>query len=329
VIVWFDQAWDITGADEVESREDKCTSIDQPLFVLKLSGTTSTCTSVCSITQVEAAVVPSGKKKSSSRSDGTVSAIVESRRFCVVSREGKLWVIEWSLSDAQCCKEVNCMDLQKQMRFKGELFTSQAAGVELQPQAQDTSYKLDGVATALTVPSVATASARVESAFSVMSMCAAKLPPKKAAVFIMTTNGVLISVDVEVVCSYDYVVFEFCINFSLYMFVVQSLKILAQVTVSDAGGTSKMLSKSNTGGSPVLLATMSALVESTLTLDNITASRVKGNKGQIVSALAVVLTAFDRKLYMSPGHLPGHLNQTSASRSTETPSLTVCVITYV
>ena len=167
-------------------------------------------TTVCCLVQVGAAIVPSLRKRSAA------AAGAESRRFCVSSRDGKLWVIEWSLRDLSCCNEVNFMDLQKQMRFKSE-HMSMCAGQAAAQQArgEDTSYKLGGVATALTAPSAATASARVESVFSVLSMCSAKIvmsaatPSTKPAVFIMTTNGVLISADIEVINNLHYMSFEF------------------------------------------------------------------------------------------------------------------------
>ena len=193
------QAWDLNINSDADTLES-CNG--EPLFHLKLSGTSSVATSVCCIAQVASCRVPGPTKKSYRRRTG---GQVESRRFCVSNREGKIWVIEWSLHDLNCCNEVNCLDLQKQMRFKSEhksMSGVATVGQEQPPHAgggsEHTAYKLDGVATALTAPSAATAAVRVESVFSVLSLCAAAAVSSQAAVFIMTTNGVLISVDVEV-----------------------------------------------------------------------------------------------------------------------------------
>lgn len=91
-------------------------------------------------------------------------------------------------------------------------------------------------------------------------------------------------------------------------YVLQSLKILAQVVVSEAGGGAR-------GGSPVLLATMTAITSSSSRTDNgattlaVSArseragtSNSRKSRGR-VAVMAVVLTAFDRKLYLCPGHL--------------------------
>lgn len=205
-MIFCEQAWDLSSNAGNESSES-CDG--EPLFLMKLSGTTSTASVVCCLTEVVACRVP-GPKTSGGRGVGGRGK-VESRRFCVSNREGKVWVIEWSLRDLRCCNEVNFLDLHKQMRFKSDHKSMGAVGQEQLMQGgtgsgdASSKYKLDGVATALTAPSAATAAVRVESVFSVLSMCSASIVTSvndisgiRAAVFIMTTNGILISVDVEV-----------------------------------------------------------------------------------------------------------------------------------
>jgi hypothetical protein len=106
--------------------------------------------------------------------------------------------------------------------------------------------------------------------------------------------------------------------------------VLAQVVVSEAGGPSKATSKS--GGSPVLLATIAALA-SPVTEGSAaaiaTARSGTGGGGRrrgrgILSTLAVVLTAFDRKLYMCPGFLSCPLPVAASAPSlVESTSLSV------
>lgn len=176
----------------------------EALFRIKLSGTTSAATSVCSLVQVDSVVVPAPNRRQAGSE--------ESRRFCVSSRDGKMWVIEWSLLNLTCCNEINCVDLQKQMRFKNDSLQSQG-GLAVSEQEGEKgghkSYKLDGVATALTAASIATTAVRVETVFSVLAMSAsggknvtsASSGTPRTAVFIITSNGVLITVDVEVIFS--------------------------------------------------------------------------------------------------------------------------------
>ena len=167
----------------------------EPLFLLKLSDTSLTGgTTLCSLTELDGRTVPSLKKN--------CSGSVESRRFIAASRSGKIWVVEWSLRNLNFCNEVNCIDLPKMMRYKNDKSNIPVDG-KFNCSVHGGNYKLDGVATALTAPSASSCGIRMESVFSVLSMCAIKKnnttsTSNTAAVFILTTNGMLITLDSEV-----------------------------------------------------------------------------------------------------------------------------------
>ena len=116
--------------------------------------------------------------------------------------------------------------------------------------------------------------------------------------------------------------------------------MLAQVVVSEAGAGKPSRAASSSisgGGSPVLLATIATLSSSSASLSDDGSSAVpkstrgvvgggrsgtassRRNKGP-VSVVAVVLTAFDRKLYLAPGYLPS----TSVVSVEEAVPLSVC-----